>query len=373
MFGDIAQYVRRCKSCQEYKLTPQKIPGKMQPSDNTLPWHTVSTDIVGPLPRSSRGNVYLTVFQDRFTKWVQCRAIRKPTAKVVTKALYEEVITKFGCPNIVITDNGTQYTGKIFKDFLQEMGISHRLTPPYTPQANPVERTNKTLKTMIAQFCENDHRKWDTHLPSLTFAINTAKHESTGFSPAYLNFGREPEIPNAVYRRTDRNNEIVTDDEGQVRAQSEHLRTLKEVYELVRVHLARAQATQSHHYDLRRREWRCRLGDQVMKREHTLSSADKGVAAKLSPKYSGPYTVVKVHSPVVYDLKAENGRKLNRLHIKDLKPLINNISYVPDGRPKEETNGEEYGCVIPSLRSFRGTETGGGGSSQADGCNKKGG
>lgn len=126
LFRDIDQYVRRCKFCQEYKLNPQKTPGKVQPSDNVLLWHTVSTNLVGPLPRSSRGNTYLAVFQDRFTKWVQCRAIRKPSARVVTKALYEEVITRFGYPNTVITDNRTQYTGRIFRNF-------HRVSPPYTP------------------------------------------------------------------------------------------------------------------------------------------------------------------------------------------------------------------------------------------------
>lgn len=57
-----------------------------------------------------------------------------------------------------------------------------------------------------------------------------------------------------------------------------------------------------------------------MRKEHPLSSADKGFAAKLAPKYSGPYTVIKVRSPVVYDLRDEHGRKVYRIHIKDLKP-----------------------------------------------------
>lgn len=57
-----------------------------------------------------------------------------------------------------------------------------------------------------------------------------------------------------------------------------------------------------------------------MKKEHPLSSAIKGFAAKLAPKYSGPYTVTRKHSPVVYDLVGQNNRKIQRVHIKDLKP-----------------------------------------------------
>jgi transposase InsO family protein len=184
MFREAAQYVRKCPSCQRYKTPQQQPPGKMYPTPNRQPWETVSTDLVGPLPRSSRGNCYVVVMQDRFTKWVQCRAVRKATARAVTQALYEEVITRFGCPVTLISDNGTQYSGGTFRSLLQELGIAHRLTPPYTPQANSVERTNKTLKAMVAQFCEADQKKWDARLPELMFALNTSRHESTRYTPA---------------------------------------------------------------------------------------------------------------------------------------------------------------------------------------------
>jgi hypothetical protein len=202
MFREAAQYVRNCPSCQRYKTPQQQPPGKMYPTPNRQPWETVSTDLVGPLPRSSRGNCYVVVMQDRFTKWVQCRAVRKATPRAVTQALYEDVITRFGCPVTVISDNGTQYTGGTFRTFLRELGIVHRLTPPYTPQANPVERTNKTLKTMVTQFCEADQKNWDARLPELMFALNTSRHESTKYTPALLNFGRELVVPNAVHSPT---------------------------------------------------------------------------------------------------------------------------------------------------------------------------
>jgi hypothetical protein len=257
----------------------------------------------------------------------------------------------------VISDNGTQYTGGTFRTLLRELGIVHRLTPPYTPQANPVERTNKTLKTIVAQFCEADQKKWDARLPELMFALNTSRHESTKYTPALLNFGRELVVPNAVHRPTPGNTAAdppadtaadppadpsadtaadppadtaadppadTTADEVNEAADavhhSERLRLLKDTFELVRVNLARAFAKQSKHYNLRHREWRCHLGDRVLKRDHPLSSGAKGFAAKLAPKYSGPYTVTKVLSPVVYNLRSPSGQKILKAHIKDLKP-----------------------------------------------------
>jgi len=97
------------------------------------------------------------------------------------------------------------------------------------------------------------HRDWDVHPPALQFAINTAPHESTGYSPAYLNHGRELARPH----REDR---LET---GPAAAPEKTHRRLEETFEIVRVNLARAFQKQERAYNLRRRDWRPRLGDMV--------------------------------------------------------------------------------------------------------------
>lgn len=155
------------------------------------------------------------------------------------------------------------------------------------------------------------------------FALNTSRHDSTGFSPAFLNFGRELEAPSTLYQAQNKSNQDLLEGDARVdyRGYTEHLRKLSEVYELVRINLGRAFSAQSRGYNLRRREWRCQIGDRVMKRDNPLSSADKGFAAKLAPKFSGPYEVRKIVSPVVYDLRDSKGKWLRHIHVKDLKPL----------------------------------------------------
>jgi transposase InsO family protein len=180
--------------------------------------------------------------------------VRKATARAVTQALYEEDITRFGCAVTVISDNGTQYSGGTFPAPHQELGIAHRLTPSYTPQANPVERTNKTLKIMVAQFWEADQKKWDARLRELIFALNTSRQESTRYTPALLNFGRDLVVPKAIHRpapgdiTTDppadtADNE--TDEADDAVHHSERLRLLNDTFELVRVNLARAFANRA--------------------------------------------------------------------------------------------------------------------------------
>jgi len=124
-----AQYVRNCASCQ--KASQQLLPGKLHATAAEQPWEVVAVDLIGPLPRSVDLHTWLLVMQDKFTKWIELRPLRKATGSAVAKALREQVILRHGCPRTVITDNGRQFISQEFKTALREAAIKHRLTPPY--------------------------------------------------------------------------------------------------------------------------------------------------------------------------------------------------------------------------------------------------
>lgn len=94
-----------------------------------------------------------------------------------------------------ITDNGSQFVSNSFKNFLKSNGIMHQLTPPYSAQCNPAERVNKVVKTMMKIYFKENQRKWGENLPEIQFAIQ----DSTGFSPAELNFGRQLRSANTLF------------------------------------------------------------------------------------------------------------------------------------------------------------------------------
>lgn len=205
MFREIARYVRNCQACTAYKAAQMRTPGLLHPTATQRPWQHVSVDLVGPLPRSTQGHTWLLTIQDRFTKWLEICAIRQATTSTITKHLTEAIILRHGCPEEILTDNGTQFKSAKFTKDLRDLGILHKFTPSYTLQCNPVERTNRTVKTMIAQYIGKRHRTWDANLTTLQFAYNTARHDATGFTPAYLNHGRElrrpEELPNPLRRQ----------------------------------------------------------------------------------------------------------------------------------------------------------------------------
>ncbi|XP_039303430.1 uncharacterized protein LOC120357332 [Solenopsis invicta] len=198
MFADIARYVRNCRSCLRHKHAQTRPAGLLHTSHVDAPWTQVTMDLVGPLPRSTSGHTWLLVMQDRFTKWVELSPLRRATAATIAQHVADRIIYRHGCPRQVISDNGRPFIGRPMKALLQELGVEHRTTPAYAPHCNPVERTNRTIKTMVAQFVGNNHRLWDQQLGALQFAYNTAPHDATGYSPAYLNHGRELEEPTGL-------------------------------------------------------------------------------------------------------------------------------------------------------------------------------
>ncbi|XP_077277434.1 uncharacterized protein LOC143905733 [Temnothorax americanus] len=198
------------------------------------------------------------------------------------------------------------------KGFADENGITHVTVPPYHPQANPVERVNRVLKTMIVAFVEKDHREWDKHLLRLRFAYNTASHSSLGTSPAFLNFGRELLPPDAL--RNCREN-VAEAEDGDPAEWSRRMAEMSAVREWVMENLEQANQQQAGRYNLRRRPRRFRVGDLVLRRQHVLSSAAQNIAGKLAPKFQGPFRIQRVISPVLYELERTDGSPVGKIYV----------------------------------------------------------
>ena len=103
-------------------------------------------------------------------------------------------------PENFLTDNGREFDNQVLSKTLEEYGVKHMTTPLYHPQANPVERSNRTLKTMIAAYVGADHRNWDAHIHEMRHELNTATQATTRVSPAFLNFGLHPRSVKSLRR-----------------------------------------------------------------------------------------------------------------------------------------------------------------------------
>ncbi|CAF4243557.1 unnamed protein product, partial [Adineta steineri] len=120
MYKDIDNYIKSCILCAQYNPRRQKTPGKLQPiKPPEGVWQLVSMDFHGPItPTSRRGNKYIISLTDILSKFVVTKAVRDNSAQTVVRFLKEDIITKFGTPHCILTDNGTHFTSSVTNELL---------------------------------------------------------------------------------------------------------------------------------------------------------------------------------------------------------------------------------------------------------------
>ncbi len=113
---DINNYIKRCDSCAASKSPSRKPKGPLGDMSVGAPLDRLATDILGPLPVTARGNKYILVVTDCFSKWVEIFAIPNQTAEVWANLILNEVIARYGCPLELHSDQGRNYQSKILKE-----------------------------------------------------------------------------------------------------------------------------------------------------------------------------------------------------------------------------------------------------------------
>ncbi|BES89445.1 multicellular organismal development [Nesidiocoris tenuis] len=319
MYNDIVRYVTRCDVCQRVKPSNTKPRGMMFPRYLKAAWDVVSLDIMGPFPRSSTGNTHLLVFEDLFTKWVELVPIRSTTSAVILDKFKSVILNRYGTPSTIITDNASNFVSSTVRRLTQSCGIQHQTTPLYHCQANPTERANRNVRQLIRTYIDQPrHTRWDCYIGELQFALNSTVHSSTKYSPAFLNFGRELRPSRSLHSTVVQPNSspASTDlDEWALR-----MSKLNELKHLVEKHLLKASTDQGRRYNLRRRPDKFTVGEAVLRKSHHLSSAEDRSAAKLFPKYEGPFTVISVSQGGTCRLQDASGKDAGLWHPSQLKP-----------------------------------------------------
>src|SRR5215467_14505768 len=114
------------------------------------PFQMVGVDIVGPMKISKKGNRYILVVVDLFTKWAEAYPLNNIEAITITETLVSQFISRYGIPVSILADRGTQFESRIFAQVCELLQIEKKRTTPYHPQGNGVvEKTNGTLLQLI--------------------------------------------------------------------------------------------------------------------------------------------------------------------------------------------------------------------------------
>lgn len=188
---DVEKWCTKCKICITKRGSRNKGKSKLRQYLSGEPLQRVALDILGPLPLTPRGNKYILVIGDYFSKWTEAIPIPNQESTTTAKGLVEQFICKFGIPDELHSDQGRQFEAEVFQQMCRLLQIRKTKTTAYHQQSDGIiERFNRTLESMLSAVVSSSQKDWDTWLPYLSIAYNTAIHESTGFSPAEIMYGR---------------------------------------------------------------------------------------------------------------------------------------------------------------------------------------
>ena len=319
MKKDVIAYVKKCQICQEYKRPKQSQPGLMGTKNViSAPFEVLSTDLIGPLPRSSHQNTFLSVTTCFFSKYVFLKPIRAATARTLVKHWKEDIILVYGAPKVIIADNGSQYRSKLFQDMCEDFKIELFFNIPYNPRHNPTERTNQTLEIMICCYIRENQKKWDEKLPELQFALRSGISSATGYTPHQLLFGKQLSLDGRHHLLTDCVQSELPDI-GERTEQAGFFSQLELVRDDVIERLRKAQEVSAARFNSKRRDVSFQVGQKVWRQNFVESEKAKGFTKKLASKWIGPYKIKHRIGKVSYILDAGGGKEDGPWHIQQLK------------------------------------------------------
>ncbi|KAL0152331.1 hypothetical protein M9458_052054 [Cirrhinus mrigala] len=151
-------------------------------------------DLVGRVTGTKKGNEYICVLVDYYTKWAEAYAIPNKSAAVV--ALHHQLLYRFGAPKRILPDQGTEFVNQISRELCAFLSVERSLCAPYHPQTNGlVEKVNGTIQRALCKLVELQPEKWDEYLDAVMFGLRIKTQLTTRYSSFFLMFGMEARYP----------------------------------------------------------------------------------------------------------------------------------------------------------------------------------
>jgi ribonuclease HI len=310
MKRDTADFVKACHTCQMQANLIHTHPTNLQNMATPWPFHTWGLDLIGPINPPSGGYIWILAATEYFTKWVEAIPLRKATGAAVANFIREHIITRFGIPHKIISDNGTPFVNKDVREVLGHYRIKHRRSTPYYPQGNgQAEATNRMLLRILSKMVFDYGKGWNSHLADVLWAYRGSPKTATGFTPFSLVYGTDVISPPELLVPSPRilqGTEIEADVEICAEARVADLESLDEARELALARSLRYHQKLANAYGKTVHTRILSQGQMVLK---TADHVRRGLPSpsKFTPNWEGPYVIREAHDSGYYRLSKADG------------------------------------------------------------------
>ncbi len=245
---------------------------------------------------------------DHFWRYVVLAPLKEKSARAVAHAIVSKLICEYSAPRVLWSDNGAEFRNKVLAEICCQFGIKQTFTVAYHPASNGlVERSNRKILEILRPIVAGHLGTWEDWDPQVAATINASVCESTGQSPHYIVFGSPKRLP---YDLLSSQQPPVYDPEDYTNIQ---------LHNFSKIHCKVTQKLQSKSDMKTAKQYKCARPVSFSEGDAVMIAAPER-QSKLSPKFSGPYTVTRVLGGNKYVvLDAEKGTS-EVYHSDRLKP-----------------------------------------------------
>ena len=288
MQRDALEYVKKCDQCQRFAPSIHQ-PGRiLNPLSSPWPFAQQGLNIEGPFPKVVGNKKYLLVSTDYSMKWVKAKPLANIRDVDAKRFVWKNIVTRFGVPHMLISDNSLQFDSKMFRRYCSELGITNRYSTPAYPQGNEqAKAVNKVIVNGLKKRLDDAKGKWVEKLPHVLLTYRTTPRISTEETPFLMTYGAEAVIPLETGFPTSRTS--LFNPRGNDEQLTKSLDLVEEKRESAMVQLAYYQQKLKQGYDANVKLRHLTPGDLVLRK---VVGATKNPAwGKLGPNWEGPYRI----------------------------------------------------------------------------------
>ncbi|CAJ2645722.1 unnamed protein product [Trifolium pratense] len=307
MQADAKEHVKKCDKCQRHGDMHLAPPNELKTLSSPWPFSWWGMDLLGPFPTAAGQNKYLIVAVDYFTKWIEAEPLAHITTFNVLRFFKRNILARFGIPQVVITDNGTQFTDKKVREFMTKIGTTQHFTSVEHPQTNgQAEAANRVILRGLKRRLDEAKGKWTEELHSVLWSYRTTPHSTTGETPFRLTYGTEAVIPVETGASSFRT-EVPLEGEDNHEMLREELDLLEELRDgaALREATLKQKIAKRHDKKVIKREFD--VGTLVLRRNQKDSRE-----GKLAANWEGPYRVRAKTENGAYYLEDLYGKEIPR-------------------------------------------------------------